>query len=95
VGIIYRVDSDAIVIADVFSKKAVIERPKKRFREYDRELREDVPGGADLPGRVGEYEVMPPNREAMGAKGKTEEPTFAATTAAAPLVELWPVPVSP
>jgi phage-related protein len=39
--IIYRVDPDAIVIADVFSKKtratpkAVIERTKKRFREYD------------------------------------------------------------
>jgi len=39
--IIYRVDPDAIVIADVFSKKtrttpkAVIERAKKRLREYD------------------------------------------------------------
>ncbi len=39
--IIYRVDPDAIVIADVFSKKtratpkAVIERAKRRLREYD------------------------------------------------------------
>ncbi|MBP1610903.1 MAG: type toxin-antitoxin system RelE/ParE family toxin [Acidobacteria bacterium] len=39
--IIYRVDPDAIVIADVFSKKSrttpksVIDRSKKRLREYD------------------------------------------------------------
>jgi len=39
--IIYRIDSDAIVIADVFSKKSrttpksVIARSKKRLREYD------------------------------------------------------------
>ena len=39
--IIYRVDSDAIVIADVFSKKSrttpksAIARSKKRLREYD------------------------------------------------------------
>jgi len=39
--IIYRVDPDAIVIADVFSKKSrttprsVIARSKKRLREYD------------------------------------------------------------
>jgi phage-related protein len=39
--IIYRVDSDAIVIAEVFSKKsraipdAVLEVCRRRFREYD------------------------------------------------------------
>ena len=39
--IIYRVDPDAVVIADVFSKKSrttpqsVITRSKKRLREYD------------------------------------------------------------
>ena len=39
--LIYRVDSDAIVIADVFSKKSrttpksAIARSKKRLREYD------------------------------------------------------------
>jgi phage-related protein len=39
--IIYRLDSDSIVIADVFSKKSqttpksVIARSKKRLREYD------------------------------------------------------------
>ena len=39
--IIYRVDSDAIVIAEVFSKKTrktpplVIERSKERLRRYD------------------------------------------------------------
>lgn len=39
--IVYRVDTDAIVIADVFAKKtattprAVIETCKRRFREYD------------------------------------------------------------
>jgi len=39
--IVYRIDSDAIVILDVFSKKTrstpqpVIERSKRRLREYD------------------------------------------------------------
>jgi len=39
--IVYRIDSDAIVILDVFSKKtrsmpqSVIERSKRRLREYD------------------------------------------------------------
>ncbi len=39
--IVYRIDSDAIVIVDVFSKKtagapkAVIEASKRRLREYD------------------------------------------------------------
>ena len=39
--IIYRIDSDAIVILDVFSKKtritpkSVIDRSRKRLREYD------------------------------------------------------------
>jgi phage-related protein len=39
--IIYRVDPDAIVIADVFSKKSrttpqsVVARSKRRLREYD------------------------------------------------------------
>ncbi|MGE0455806.1 MAG: type II toxin-antitoxin system RelE/ParE family toxin [Vicinamibacteria bacterium] len=39
--VIYRVDSDAIVIADVFAKKtpqtppAVLERSRRRLREYD------------------------------------------------------------
>jgi phage-related protein len=39
--IVYRIDSDAIVILDVFSKKtrstpqSVIERSKIRLREYD------------------------------------------------------------
>jgi phage-related protein len=39
--VIYRIDSDAIVIGEVFSKKtpatpkAVIEACKRRFREYD------------------------------------------------------------
>jgi phage-related protein len=39
--IIYRIDSDAIVILDVFSKKTrttpqlVINRSRKRLREYD------------------------------------------------------------
>jgi phage-related protein len=39
--VVYRVDSDAIVIAEVFDKKtrrtsrAVIERCKERFRRYD------------------------------------------------------------
>ena len=41
--IIYRIDSDAIVIADVFEKKtsktrkATLERSKKRLRKYDNE----------------------------------------------------------
>ncbi|HEY7554559.1 MAG TPA: type II toxin-antitoxin system RelE/ParE family toxin [Candidatus Binatia bacterium] len=39
--IVYRIDSDAIVILEVFSKKssttpkAIIEVSKKRFKEYD------------------------------------------------------------
>jgi phage-related protein len=39
--IIYRIDSDAIVIADVFEKKtprtpkAVVDNCKRRLREYD------------------------------------------------------------
>ena len=39
--IVYRIDSDAIVILDVFSKKtrstpqSVIERSKRRLREYN------------------------------------------------------------
>jgi phage-related protein len=39
--LMYRIDGDAIVIAEVFSKKtqatpsAVIERCRKRFKEYD------------------------------------------------------------
>ena len=43
--IVYRVDSDAIVIADVFSKKAqatpkpVIDACEKRFGHYDRVVR--------------------------------------------------------
>lgn len=44
--IIYRIDSDAIVIADVFMKttrttpKAVIEVSQQRFTQYDRDSKE-------------------------------------------------------
>ncbi len=44
--IIYRIDSDAIVIADVFMKttrttpKTVIEVSQQRFSQYDRESKE-------------------------------------------------------
>jgi phage-related protein len=44
--LIYRVDSDAVVIADIFAKKTqktpdeVIARCQKRFQQYDRDRRQ-------------------------------------------------------
>lgn len=53
--IVYRIDADAIVIAEVFHKKtratppAIIETCKRRLRQYDRDSQ---PGAAQVDSRI-------------------------------------------